>query len=142
MLPGAILLTVGLTALAAGPDATKDDLKKGQGEWKIVAVELSGRDLTDSFKEAKATVKEDKVTLNLGRGQPLAWTIKLDATTRPKCVDFKNDKGETREGIYELKDDDLKVCVSIKASVAERPDDFVTREGSERILWKLRREKP
>ena len=141
MLPRTLVVMLVL-ATAAADNAAKDDVKKAQGDWRFVAVEINGKDATDNFKDAKVAVKDDKVTVKLPDGETVAWTLKADGSTKPKCIDFKNDKGETSEGIYELKDDELKVCVSFKAGASERPTDFTTSEGSDRVLWKLRRIKP
>src|SRR5262245_48988473 len=108
-----LLLATALAASAAEADQTKDDLKNGQGDWTFVSVEIDGKDATNAFKDAKLTVKEERVTLVFSNGTKLVWTFRLDATTKPKCVDFKNEKDEASEGIYELKGDELKVCVSI-----------------------------
>ncbi len=140
---GVILLAAGLAAASVvGADSTKEDLKNGQGNWTVVSVEIDGKDASNAFKEAKVTVKGERVTLAFPNGTELVRTFKLDATTKPKCIDIKNDKGETTEGIYELKGDELKVCLSIKGGVAERPDAFTTESGSGRVLYALRRNKP
>ncbi len=140
-----LLLTACLAtapALAAAADDAKEDLKNGQGQWTIASVEIDGKDSTNAFKEAKIAIEDERVTLVFANGTKVVWTLKLDATVKPRCIDFKNDKGETTEGIYELKKDELKVCVSIKGGVAERPGDFTTASESGRILWVLRRSKP
>jgi uncharacterized protein (TIGR03067 family) len=70
-------------------------------------------------------------------------TFKLDPSSMPKFIDFKVEAGSEKnseyEGIYELKGDELRICASVVSR--NRPDEFKTKEGSNRVLFVLKRDK-
>ena len=67
----------------------------------------------------------------------------IDATTTPKVIDFdmtgNPDLNTVLEGIYKLDGDRLTICLHITKDKKERPTDFTTFEGSNRIVVQLRR---
>lgn len=142
-----VTLLVGVLIVDDGPkpDPVKKELDKFQGTWEFVAVEFDGKDLMNIFKDAKAVVEADKVKLIFPSGTVLARRFKLGLTTNPKCVDFfgldKKGKpdGNNTEGIYEWKEDNLRLCVSIKDGVKERPLEFTAKPGTGCILYVAKR---
>jgi uncharacterized protein (TIGR03067 family) len=66
----------------------------------------------------------------------------LDPTKNPKWIDVTytdgERKGESSLGIYELKDDSLKICMSRSTT---RPMEFETKAESQRHMMVLKREK-
>jgi hypothetical protein len=57
-------------------------------------------------------------------------------------VDFlnKDGKGDASEGIYELKDNRLKLLVNIRNGVKERPTTFDDKDKSGHIYYVLERQ--
>jgi uncharacterized protein (TIGR03067 family) len=124
------LLTIAWLAAAnvnAQDDAAKEQ-QRVQGTWTIVSVELDGKNL-DGFEGAKAVVKGDRVSVMFKQGFKFFRTFKVYTDTNPRCVDFLNAdvKGDTSEGIYELKDNRLKILVNIGDGAKERPTDFADK---------------
>jgi uncharacterized protein (TIGR03067 family) len=119
-----------LIALLSVQDAAVDkdsagDLKKMQGLW--VAESAIGPDGTPAPKEFldtfKLIVKDDTITMEGPRpavpeGAEIPefprFECKLDASKKPKSIDFKGltkeTKGQTMEGVYEFDGENLKLC--------------------------------
>ena len=136
------LLTIAWLAAAnvsAQDDAGKER-QRVQGTWTFVSVELDGKNL-DGFEGAKAVVKGDRVIVMFKQGFKLLRTFKVYTDTNPRCVDFLNAdrKGDASEGIYELKDNRLKVLVRIRDGVKERPTDFADKGKKGHIFYVLER---
>lgn len=137
-----LVLTLGMLGLAGDrtSDPAKKELDKFQGEWRFVSVEYDGKDFTHVFKDAKAVVQGNKIKLMFPTAT-LIRAFKLGLTTTPKCVDFQGldakgkPDGNDTEGIWEWKGDALRLCVSIKDGVKERPPDFSAKPNSGRILY-------
>jgi len=129
---------------ALGQD-TKDaaeELKKVlmqlEGAWTSVSVERDGQALGEDFvKDFKLVFKDDKVTAR----HPAKF--KLDLSKTPKRIDVTPeegpDKDRTIEGIYELKGEDLKVCIALPGK--ERPKEFVSKPDSGTVLFVLKKAK-
>ena len=71
-------------------------------------------------------------------------SFKLDPSTTPGCVDMTIGAGVQKdaviEGIYQLKDDELRICARVFGK--DRPIEFSSPEGSSIVLLVLKREKP
>jgi uncharacterized protein (TIGR03067 family) len=142
-------LTLGLGAaflLAAGLPARADDDKKDaekelrhlEGTWKVVSREVDGQKVPD--EEIK------KLTLNIAAGGKAALLSEgtaiatADVTVfpakKPKEIDLLfgqgENKGKTARGIYELKDDTLRICYAQPGR--DRPTEFASKPGSGNTL--------
>jgi uncharacterized protein (TIGR03067 family) len=147
-----VSLVVGLclagASRAAEKEKKKGDADKMQGTWQAVKVEIRGMALADEIvKNLKYEIKGNKIT-TLGVPEIIAQygaaTFKLDGSTKPKCMDVKITVGDQKdaelEGIYEFSgDDELKMCVSLVGK--ERPAEFATKEGDNKGLVVMKREK-
>jgi uncharacterized protein (TIGR03067 family) len=124
-----------------GQDETAKEQKRLQGTWIFISVESEGKS-QDRFKDAKAAVKGDHVTVTLAKFGKFTRTFKLFTDTNPRCVDFlnKDSKGDASEGIYELKDNRLKLLVNIRNGVKERPTTFADKDKSGHIYYLLKRQ--
>jgi uncharacterized protein (TIGR03067 family) len=138
-----LLTTVLIVAAPAPADDKKKDEEKIQGNWTVVSLVHGGTGAPDEeVKKFKFTIKDDTITINDGKKDEKA-TFKLDATKKPKTIDITpdpKDKGEMVPGIYELKDDELKICFT-KGGKGGRPSEFVSKAGSDYSLVILKREK-
>ena len=149
-----LAICVGLFMAADAPQAekTQADLKGMQGDWKIDAIEADGRNVTSELVNEvlrDVTVRIDKQTISLVQGgatEILAAEMMLNAEADPKAADFKPKEdtlgafnGESMWGIYKLAGNELKICVSIRTAVKERPADFKTQPDSGFYLVTLKR---
>jgi uncharacterized protein (TIGR03067 family) len=130
--------------MATGVRGQADDAKEQkrlQGTWIVVSAESEGKS-QDRFKDAKAVVKGDQVTVTLTKFGRFTRTFNLFTDTTPCCVDFlnKDGKGDASEGIYALKDNRLKVLVNLRNGVKERPTTFADKGKSGHIYYVLKRQ--
>ena len=137
--------------LAADKDKAdpKKELAKFDGTWTVASSEFDGKSLDEktkdlrlAFKDGIMTVKGDE-EVEKGYGK---MTIKLDPSTTPKIIDLTvtagDEKDSVLEGIYEWKGDELKLCLNFASGIANRPLEFETKAGSNRVLLVLKRENP
>jgi uncharacterized protein (TIGR03067 family) len=120
-------------------------VEKLQGAWKVTHLLYNGKDMTEKFG-LSFVFKGDTATLE-GDGAVLKeypkLKFKLDPSTTPKLADVTVVGGTqdvaTLEGIYELKGDDLQICLKVFAP--DRPGDFTAEASSNNALLKLKRQK-
>jgi len=107
-----LLAALPAAALAQDDPASKDDLAKMQGKWRIASISHLGK---------KEAVKDDSVLTITGDAVRYAsgtthW-ITLDATKKPRQMTIrtaKDDPSATLPAIYALDGDTLTVCVNLK----------------------------
>jgi uncharacterized protein (TIGR03067 family) len=148
----AVLALVFALALAplsfAADDAVKAEFAKLEGTWQVVSHETEGapasedywRTISFVFKGKELTFKgDDVVSKKIGK-----ITLTLDPSTTPRLIDLKIVEGEFKgimlEGIYEIKDDRLKICYH-NDEAKNRPTEFATKKGTKFDLFVLKREK-
>jgi uncharacterized protein (TIGR03067 family) len=144
------LLLISFGAARAQDDAVKKELTKLEGTWELVSGVERGKPSSDHlvhnlkfvFKGNQLTLAGDEIIAKrVGK-----ITLKIDATTTPRCIDFdlKIKAGALQdlllEGIYEWKGDELRLCIAEEAG--NRPLGFESKEGSNRVLFVLKRHKP
>ena len=123
-------------------DGAAKEQQRVQGSWTFVSVEMDGKNL-DRFEGAKAVIKGDGVSVMFKQGFKFFRTFKVYTDTNPRCVDFLNadGKGDASEGIYELKDNRLKILVNISYGGKDRPTDFADKGKKGHIFYVLERQK-
>jgi uncharacterized protein (TIGR03067 family) len=141
MLP-AVVITLSAGAVWADDETPKGDLAKLQGTWKgtigpnqdvPVTVKIDGKSVTATF------------TNDEGKEVALKGEMKVDDKAKPKTVDFvKFTDPDGKEmpdnlGIYELNDDEWKVCNG--GANNPRPTEFKEGEEGGQHLLVLKREK-
>jgi uncharacterized protein (TIGR03067 family) len=145
-----VIMLIPLGAAPAEDDAVKKELAKMEGEWQVVRGEEDGKAVSEYVVEhLQWHIKGDQLTF---KGiQPLTdkaskLTIKIDTSSTPRCIDFKveagSEKGGVLEGIYEWQRDELKLCLFLNFNNRNRPVEFETRDGSNRVLFVLKRQSP
>jgi uncharacterized protein (TIGR03067 family) len=137
-------LTIGLvwTSSIMASDDAKQELAKLQGDWIIVSAEIDGAPVAaEDLKEFRRTVKGDEIAWRMGSDHLLRTRFKIDPARSPKHWDVTfldgDEQGQTCLGIYELKDNQLKICVG--GPNGERPLEFATKPDSDGIFLVLRR---
>jgi uncharacterized protein (TIGR03067 family) len=121
-----LLLFFALASQAhARPDEAKlkKELADLQGVWRLIGFEVDGQEaFLQEHKQLRWVIKGDKVFYG---GDELA-RLTLDPATTPRCLDLALVKSRrVQEGIYQLDNDRLKICVGVMAEgVKERPASF------------------
>jgi uncharacterized protein (TIGR03067 family) len=118
-----------------------EDLAKLQGKWKVETLEMDGAAFAlRAFPDAAIEVEGDRFT-SRGMGAVYGGTLEVDASESPKRLSMKftegPEKGNTNRGIYELRGDEWKLCLSMTGGAA--PEKFGTSAGSGHALETLRR---
>jgi uncharacterized protein (TIGR03067 family) len=139
-----LLAVVLLVATPAPPEKEKTDEEKIQGNWTVVSREFIGQKAPEAeLKALKVTIKDDTITITDGTKKH-EITYKLDPSKKPKAIDLTNvdgkDEKDLTRAIYELDDDNLKLCWSEKAP-EHRPTKFASDEGSAQTMIVFKREK-
>lgn len=111
------------------------------GSWDVVAVEEDGTVKSpEKVKGSLFTFTADTMSvLQAGRPKPDEMKYRLDEAK--KFIDAE-DVGHSRKsvGIYELKGDDLRICINDKPNSTERPTGFKTEPKSPNgIVFTLKR---
>jgi RNA polymerase sigma factor (sigma-70 family) len=128
-----------MPAAAAKEEAPKDE-ETIVGTWAYVSVEAGGHKVPEEqVKEAKLIFAADGKFTAMVKGKKTEGTYKLDPAKKPKAI-TTNDEGKTHNGIYKIDGDNLTLCMP-EGDGAERPTEFVSKEGSKVILVVLKREK-
>jgi uncharacterized protein (TIGR03067 family) len=140
-----LVAAIGVT-VAAEPEAedVNKELKKFNGTWVILSAEVSGRKQPpDTLKGLELTFKGDKVTFKTPKGN---WegTMTVDPNANPKQYEATatspDGKKITSYGVYEFKDDTLRLCYVI-GNKDKRPKEFKTKEGTMTSLIVYQRKK-
>jgi uncharacterized protein (TIGR03067 family) len=123
---------------------TREDLKKLQGNWKLVSCERNGRqDLMVMRAGLSIFIKGTAMTLRSPAVDRTKTTLfKIDATKKPKEIDmaWPDRLNKTLLGIYELEGDRSKIC---QASLGKnRPSKLTTKKNSDPTLMVFQRIKP
>jgi uncharacterized protein (TIGR03067 family) len=143
--------------LILGGNEVKGDEAMIQGTWKVVFIEEGGRkvppcDLDRTLRafeemQMKVVITKDRYTVKAKDLTFGSKPYKLDPSRRPRWFDL--DSLRTPEGkelgpnlgIYELKGDDLKICLG--KSAKDRPTSFDSSQDSAvDVLLIMKREKP
>jgi uncharacterized protein (TIGR03067 family) len=147
----AVSILLGILALVAagqaGDDAKqkaiKDTWQKRNGTWEPVSFVNDGKE-TPVPKDGKfVLVYKDETYTDLYEGKVVGEGLsKVDPTQDPKALDIlpkvgAGQKQMTILAIYELKDDELRVCMVGPGK--ERPKEFSAKEGSGQMLFTFKR---
>jgi uncharacterized protein (TIGR03067 family) len=128
-----VVLAVGLLIGADKKDDAIKELKKFQGEWVPVSVEVNGKAApAEALKDVKVTVKGNKITFKEG-AKTMEGTFTLAPTKKPKQIDAtakEKDKEFKTIGIYEFDGDKLKICDTLAGG--ERPKKFSSKGGTQK----------
>lgn len=148
----ALLLVSGLLLAAAPPTETADsgdDREKLQGLWRGVALEIKGELLPPlSARGMRLRFAKDTFTIQQGAKITVQGRYSLDPSQKPKTIDLTItetaqavNKGTVVLGIYELKNDRLRLCTT-KANGEDRPKKLVSKRGTTHTLFTFQKEKP
>ena len=113
--------------------AAQEDLKKLQGTWKRISMEVEGNEVpTDALTSWTATYEDDRLTLSSKEGNYRQAIVTLDPSRKPKALNTWDADGpfadQTVPGIYEIDGDTMKVCFALPGK--KRPEEFTTKRGT------------
>jgi uncharacterized protein (TIGR03067 family) len=132
-----------------GEDAAAKEITKLQGKWKLVEEDNDGTVMETKQGQVIAFEKEILIGYDGEGGVVTKDSLKLDPTKSPKEIDetivssvfLPRWKGWITKGIYELKDDELKMAFPYAPS-RERPKAFATKKGSKFGVYTYKRVGP
>ena len=110
-----LLLVVALCIAADKPKVdAKAELKRLQGTWEMVGLEVNGEPVPEKqLAGTTLVIKEDKYTVKV-KDNSHETTIKIDPAKDPKAIDMYFPNGtelpKLSKGVYELDGDTFKVC--------------------------------
>jgi uncharacterized protein (TIGR03067 family) len=122
-----------LICMGMAGHATTSDVAALQGKWQAMEATSNGEPPPPGMLEKLALVFKDE-TISIMGAPPARFTI--DTTFAPAHIDLMNSLHQV--GIYELKQDTLKVCFGIQG---DRPKIFHTEKGTNRTFIALKRVK-
>jgi uncharacterized protein (TIGR03067 family) len=145
-----VALVAGAGLLVAAGDAKEEAVKKDlealKGVWKVVSVEKDGKKLGEEQLKGVSVRFDASGKASGHKGDKVIFeaTFRIDPTKEPRTIDATQTsegegKGKTNPGIYEIKGDTLRTCISETGK--DRPTEFSAGPGSGRTLRVYEREK-
>ena len=123
--------------------AITNDMNRMQGNWQMVAMNREGDSEPPEGPLAKLqlTVKGDGRTVQAGNVVYSEARYRINPAAEPPAIDVTvlqgGSRGQVMLGIYEIKDDRLRI--SLASGGRERPRDFSPKPGSGQTLQELKR---
>jgi uncharacterized protein (TIGR03067 family) len=123
-------------------DAVKEELKRLEGKWEIVSIELGGKPVDrNKLGPSDHIVFSGKRMSIVTKAVTLDTTVALDLTKDPKWMDItSSDAIKMWPGIYELKGDTLTVAMAGETE-GQRPTEFKTKQGGNDVVYVYKRAK-
>jgi uncharacterized protein (TIGR03067 family) len=125
----------------------KKELAKFQGTWNVSQLTYNGKVIEGEKANFKLVFKKDKFTVEGNDAVKKEYAtifFKVDTGSMPRLFDMTVlggvQKGVDIEGIYEFKDEELRICAKVFGK--ERPTKFESSEGSSVVLLMLKRPAP
>ncbi len=115
-----LILLCGLLLGAGGADdAAKAELKKLEGTWKVVSLEVAGKPVPAAqWKGAQLVFQGGRLTM-MGKTMP----VKVDPTKKPRAIDLTITRGEETidwKCIYSLEGDTLKFLMPMAPTKGQK----------------------
>jgi uncharacterized protein (TIGR03067 family) len=139
---------VAILAFAAGRADGQEKKKFAEldGTWTLIKAEMLGKSLLGKDQKTRTVIKDGKaISDSKGAGGKAVELSKfLDPSKKPKTITYAYQGTLTFYGIYEVKGDELRVCMAgmdaatEKDPEARRPREFDSNKG---ILLVFKREK-
>lgn len=124
--------------------SSQTDLDRLQGEWSCTLQVRAGQKQPEEVVETLfRTVEKDTMIVSLFDKPLQKLKFKVNEKTTPKEIDVEfldgPNKGKVALGIYEVKDDEFKICNSNPGQ--PRPTAFESKEGTATAysIWKKSR---
>src|SRR4051812_1641345 len=119
----------------------RNELDMIQGAWAVAELQMEGQTISGGMlANARVEITGNRFR-SVGMGTVYEGTVTLDDSVNPHQLNMKFDagpeKGNTNLGIYELKGDTWKICLSTRGEV--RPAEFSAPAGSGFVFETLTR---
>lgn len=114
-----------------------DDLTKMQGVWLTESSQMNGVLVSQDQRNRSKTIIAGTTATFIDLSKPKEFRIELRTQSQPQEIDLYRD-GKRLSGIYELRDDKLKLCLPFAEDVS-RPTRFQSDPDSGLILMVLKR---
>jgi uncharacterized protein (TIGR03067 family) len=135
---GALILTATYSAADDKKDVSKE-LQPFQGVWKLVKVEIGGKEPKDKpTEEVRLTFAGSKLSIKEGKREADEGTYTVDSKKDPAEIDLINAKSEKALGIYKFEKDDKLTVSFIKKPNAMRPKKFDEAEAVVLVMEKVK----
>jgi uncharacterized protein (TIGR03067 family) len=139
-----VVLGVWIAARAGADEAGEKELQKLQGTWIFISIVVEGKDAAQEVvRNAKLTISGRRFSLKYDQ-EFHSGLIFVDPSKSPKTIDVIYSSGADKDkkslGIYELRNDALKVCIGL--ADASRPTEFVSKPNSRHLLEVLKLQEP
>jgi uncharacterized protein (TIGR03067 family) len=124
-------------------EAIRTDKKRLQGTWSVVSENVGGQSRrTEGDSHGSWIIDGDKIVMQTDGRREGKFTI--DPSKSPRQIDITvassdGKKEETIRGVYELRGDDLYVCLA--SGDAPRPLDLRAASGTDQVWLGLKRER-
>ncbi|MFO0911846.1 MAG: TIGR03067 domain-containing protein [Pirellulales bacterium] len=142
---GAVAAVMCLGSLTATSSAAGPEYKELAGKWQVIELVDNGRVVPRESipywlpSGGQLEIVDNAIVFTSPKdGERHARTFSLDATVYPRAMNAINEGQVTGQGIYELKDGRLVVCL-VAVQDGARPQEFSARAGSNRVLMVLER---
>jgi uncharacterized protein (TIGR03067 family) len=143
IVPAALLFV----AAGAPQDGEQQDRRKLQGTWTARSIEFHGRqELGEAVKSIQMAIAGNKISVR-GSAPDLnkyaRVDFKVDPSAAPRAIDIiignGDEKGAVLQGIYELEDDSLRLCMNLLGN--GRPAEFKSASDSQNVLAVFQRKR-
>jgi uncharacterized protein (TIGR03067 family) len=136
------VLLVNLPALPFGQETGDKEIKKLQGNWKVVSSQVDNVKIpAEAFKKVVVTFEDDKISFKENRKTYEEIKFHLEPAATPQEINYLYldglKKGVKEKGIYKLEGDQLTLCIA--QSGQKRPEDFASKKGTGQQLMVLKR---
>jgi uncharacterized protein (TIGR03067 family) len=126
-------------------EKAKEEKQKLQGTWKVLSITQDGQESDKSNDDIQLIFSGDDFSAKVPSGEDHKGTFKVNPANKPKAIDIMltdgPEKDKTAEGIYELKGDELRLCIA-KPGNKGRPTEFVSKPDTGILLVIAKRAKP
>ena len=134
-----LMLVVGVVGFAAGnghdqkDDDVKADLKKLDGTWRLVGLEVGGKAVNPETWGRPVRREFSGIKSSFASGERVVdGQITINPSKTPKWIDETLVTGVRFQGIYELKGNTLRLFLEPQGG--QRPTEFKTKEGTQQAI--------
>lgn len=114
-------------------EQTTNELDSFQGNWKMVSLEIRGKNMTAPFT---LVIKNDQWTVIKPDGSSNGCPFQINAAMLPKQIDLipLKTNAPSSLGIYKFEGDRLTICRTMGGT--ERPKEFKTTKSADILaVW-------
>jgi uncharacterized protein (TIGR03067 family) len=133
----ACIMSAALVVAQQIPEETKKDLQRLQGTWKVQSGEMAGTKINPKkLGIDEIIVRDDRMTMRLGGKDVAEYQFTIDATKKPKAMNWLSQKKPSLPIIYAVEEKELRLCFPLLPTKSdkdpnkplERPTSFETKD--------------